>query len=94
MQYSIDITTEQSLRDLEFVDAKIWISKNASLFRVFAIGSHVNNVYKVASDRIVTRKFILVDSRPPFVLKVIVMVLSMLASINPVMKNVMVCCLS
>ena len=41
----------------------------------------------VANDRIVTREFILVDSRPQFVLKVIVMVLSMLASINPVMEK-------
>ena len=36
MQYSIDITTEQSFRFMEFIDAKIWISKNASLCRVFA----------------------------------------------------------
>ena len=36
LQYSIDITTEQSFRYMEFIDAKIWISKNASLCRVFA----------------------------------------------------------
>ena len=35
MQYSIDITTEQSFMFMEFIDAKIWISKNASLCRVF-----------------------------------------------------------
>ena len=36
MQYSIDITTEQSFRDLEFIGAKLWISKHASLCQVFA----------------------------------------------------------
>ena len=36
LQYSIDITTEQSFKCMEFIDAKIWISKNASLCRVFA----------------------------------------------------------
>ena len=36
MQYSIDITTEQSFRYIELTDAKIWISKNASLCRVLA----------------------------------------------------------
>ena len=36
LQYSIDITIEQSFRYIEFIDAKIWISKNASLCRVFA----------------------------------------------------------
>ena len=36
LQYSIDITTEQSFRYMEFIDAKICISKNASLCRVFA----------------------------------------------------------
>ena len=36
LQYSIDITTEQSFRYMEFIDAKIWISKNASLCRVIA----------------------------------------------------------
>ena len=36
LQYSIDITTEQSFRYMEFIDAKIWISKSASLCQVFA----------------------------------------------------------
>ena len=36
LQYSIDITTEQSFRYMEFIDAKIWISKNVSLCWVFA----------------------------------------------------------
>ena len=36
LQYSIDITTEQSFRYMELIDAKIWISKNAPLCRVFA----------------------------------------------------------
>ena len=35
LQYSIDITTEQSIRYMQFIDAKIWISKNASLCWVF-----------------------------------------------------------
>ena len=34
--YSIDISAEQSFRFMEFIDAKIWISKNASLCQVFA----------------------------------------------------------
>ena len=36
MQYSIGIATEQSVRYIELTDAKIWISKNASLCRVLA----------------------------------------------------------
>ena len=36
LQYSIDITTEQSFRYVELIDAKIWVSKNAPLCRVFA----------------------------------------------------------
>ena len=36
LQYNIDITTEQSFRYMEFIHAKIWISKSASLCRVFA----------------------------------------------------------
>ena len=36
LQYSIDITTEQSFRHMELTDAKIWISKNVSLCQVFA----------------------------------------------------------
>ena len=36
LQYSIDITTEQSVRYMELIDAKIWIFKNAVLCRVFA----------------------------------------------------------
>ena len=36
LQYSIDNTTEQSFKYMEFIDAKIWISKNVSLCRVFA----------------------------------------------------------
>ena len=33
LQYRIGITTEQSFKYMEFIDAKIWISKNASLCR-------------------------------------------------------------
>ena len=36
LQYSIGIATEQSFRYIELTDAKIWISKNASLCRVLA----------------------------------------------------------
>ena len=35
LQYSIDINTKQSFRYMELIDAKIWISKNASLCRGF-----------------------------------------------------------
>ena len=35
-QNSIDITIEQSFKYMELADAKIWVSKNASLCRVFA----------------------------------------------------------
>ena len=31
LQYSIDITTVQSFRYMELIDAKIWVFKNASL---------------------------------------------------------------
>ena len=46
LQYSIDITTEQSFRYMEFIDAKIWISKNVSLCRVFANQVTFNYVIK------------------------------------------------
>ena len=36
LQYSTEIATEQSFRYTELTDAKIWISRNASLCRVFA----------------------------------------------------------
>ena len=36
LQYSIGIATEQTFRYIELTDAKIWISKNASLCRVLA----------------------------------------------------------
>ena len=36
LQYSIGIATEQSFRYTELTDAKIWISKNASLCCVLA----------------------------------------------------------
>ena len=36
LQYTFDITTEQSLMYMELIDAKIWISKYALLCRVFA----------------------------------------------------------
>ena len=36
MQHSIDFTTEQRFRYTTIIDAKIWISKNASLCHVFA----------------------------------------------------------
>ena len=36
LQYIIDITTEQSVRYMELIDAKIWIFKNAVLCCVFA----------------------------------------------------------
>ena len=41
LQYSIGIATEQSFRYIELTDAKIWISKNASLCQVLANGSHM-----------------------------------------------------
>ena len=44
MHYGIDITTVQSFRYIERIDAKIWISKNASC-RVFANG--VTYVYRL-----------------------------------------------
>ena len=42
LQYSIGIATEQSFRYIELTDAKIWISKNASLCRVLA--NRVTNI--------------------------------------------------
>ena len=36
LHYNIGIATEQSFRYIELTDAKIWISKNASLCRVLA----------------------------------------------------------
>ena len=44
LQYSIDITTEQSFKYMEFIDAKIWIFKNASLCWVFANRVTISNV--------------------------------------------------
>ena len=41
MQYSIGIATEQSFRYVELTDVKIWISKNASLRRVFGKSGHI-----------------------------------------------------
>ena len=35
LHYNIGIATEQSFRYIELTDAKIWISKNAPLCRVF-----------------------------------------------------------
>ena len=38
LQYSVDITTEQSFRYMELTDAKILISKNVSLYWVRKLG--------------------------------------------------------
>ena len=43
LQYSIDITTEQTFRYIECTDAKIWIVKNVSLCWVFVDS---NDYYK------------------------------------------------
>ena len=48
LQYSIDITTEQSFRYIELTDAKISISKNASLCRVLANRVTYTKMYKLA----------------------------------------------
>ena len=50
LQYSIGIATKQSFRYIEFTDAKIWISNNASLCRVKAnrvtfLGAKNHNMY-------------------------------------------------
>ena len=42
LQYSIGIVTEQSFRYIELTDAKIWISKNASLCCILA--NRVTNI--------------------------------------------------
>ena len=59
LQYSIDITTEQSFKYMEFIDAKIWISESASLCRAFAnqvtiINKHVAVMYQFKSARMVS----------------------------------------
>ena len=55
LQYSIDITTEQSFKYIEFVDAKVWISKNASLCQVFA--------NRVTFKMITTASIIIINSQ-------------------------------
>ena len=47
-KYLLDITTEQSFRYMEVIDAKIWISKNASLCRVFA--NQVTNLLYISNE--------------------------------------------
>ena len=41
LQYSINITTEQSFRYMEFIDAKIWIFKMHHYVGFLQIGSHM-----------------------------------------------------
>ena len=49
LQYSIDITTEQSFRYMEFINAKIWISKMHHYVGFSQIGSHLKNMH--ATDK-------------------------------------------